>query len=162
MLNFSFGTILFQIVAFLILMAIVAKFGMRPMLDVMKKRQDYIDNEITAAEKARERAEEAIEKQKKALEEARNEAYQIVENAKKQAESQGEKILANAKQQAERTLEEAKAEIEREREKALASLRAQTAELSVMLASKIIEKELDEKQQAKEIDQFLSEMGERL
>jgi F-type H+-transporting ATPase subunit b len=162
MFNFSFGTMIFQLVCFLILMAIVAKFGMRPMMQVMKKRQDYIDTEITAAEKARERSEEALEKQKKALEEARDEAYQIIERAKKQSETQGEKILAEAKEQAERTLEEARAEIEREREKAVAALRKQTAELSVMLASKIIEKELDQEQQAKEIDEFLKQAGDRL
>ncbi|HET7615905.1 MAG TPA: F0F1 ATP synthase subunit B [Bacillales bacterium] len=162
MLEFHLGTVLFQIVAFLILMVIVAKFGMRPMLDVMKKRQDYIDKNISAAEKARERREEALEKQKKALEEARDEAYQIVGNAKKQAEAQGEKIMANAREQAERTLEEARAEIVREREKAVASLREQTAELSVMLASKIIEKELDQKEQQQEIDEFLKQVGDRL
>ncbi|HET7521802.1 MAG TPA: F0F1 ATP synthase subunit B [Bacillales bacterium] len=162
MLEFHLGDILFQLVAFLILMALVSKFAMRPMLDVMKKRQDHIDNEISAAEKARETAEEAVEKQKKELEKARNEAYEIVENAKKQAESQGDKILANAKQQAERTLEEAREEISREREKAVAALREQTAELSVMLASKIIEKELDKEEQQKEIDDFLQQVGDRL
>lgn len=162
MLEFHWGTIIFQIVAFLVLMLIVAKFALRPMLDVMQKRQDHIDNEIAAAEKARERADKAVKKQKEELEKARNEAYQIIENAKKQADTQGDKILANAKEQAERTLEEARAEIEREREKAVASLREQTAELSVMLASKIIEKELDEKEQAKEIDRFLEQVGDRL
>lgn len=162
MFDFSIGTMLFQLVAFLVLMVIVAKFGMRPMLNVMKKRQDHIDQEITAAEQARQQAEEAVEKQKKALEEARDEAYRIIENAKKQAESQGDTILADAKEQAERTLEEARAEIEREREKAVASLREQTAELSVMLASKIIEKELDREEQAKEIDKFLKQAGDRL
>lgn len=162
MLDFTVGTILFQIVAFIILMALVAKFATRPLLNVMQKRQDHIDTEIDAAEQARKRAEESVEEQKKALQEARDEARQIVENAKKQADFQGEKILADAKEQAERTLEEARAEIEREREKAVAALRDQTAELSVMLASKLIEKELDQEEQEKEIDQFLKQVGDRL
>lgn len=53
MFDFSLGTMIFQVVAFLVLMAIVAKFGIRPMMDVMKKRQDHVDQEIEAAEKAR-------------------------------------------------------------------------------------------------------------
>lgn len=162
MFDFSIGTMIFQIVAFLILIAIVAKFAMRPMMNVMKKRQDHVDQEIDAAEKARERNEKSMEEQKKALEEARNEAYQLVENAKKSAESQGDKILAEAKEQAERTLEEARSEINNEREKAVAALRDQTAELSVMLASKLIEKELDKDQQQQEIDQFMKQVGDQL
>lgn len=162
MFNFNWGTMLFQIIAFLILMVVVAKFGIRPMLNVMKKRQDHVDQEIDAAEKAWKRAEESAEEKKKALDESRTEAYQIVENAKKTAEAQGDKMLENAKIQAERTLEEARSEIESEREKAIASVRAQTAELSVMLASKIIEKELDQDSQQEEIDQFIKQVGDRL
>lgn len=162
MFNFNFGTMIFQIVCFLILMAIVAKFAIRPMMNVLKNRQDHIDQEIEAAEKARERAEKSMAEQKKALEKARNEAYQIVESSKKNADSQGDKILKRAKEQAERTLEEARSEIDNEREKAVAALRDQTAELSVMLASKIIEKELDKGNQQEEIDQFMKQVGDRL
>lgn len=162
MFSFSFGTMLFQVVAFLILLAIILKFGIRPMMNVMQKRQDHVDQEIEAAEKARQRQEQSVKEQKEALEEARNEAYQIVENAKKTAETQGDKMLENAKSQAERTLEEARSEIESEREKAVAALREQTAELSVMLASKIIEKELDQESQQAEIDQFIKQVGDRL
>lgn len=158
----EFGTMIFQAIVFIVLLLIVGKFAIRPVKEMFAQRQEHIEHEIGAAEKARERAEKSMEEQKEALNKARDEAYQIVENAKKQAETQGEKIRAEAKAQSERTLEEARAEIEREREKAIASLREQTAELSVMLASKIIEKELDKEQQAKEIDKFLEQAGDRL
>lgn len=162
MLNFHLGTILFQIVAFLILMAIVAKFALRPLLEVMQKRQDYIDNEINAAEKAREEAKEILAQQKKELENARNEAHAIIEHAKKQSEAEAEEIVARAKERADRMVEEAREEIERERDKAVAHLRDQVAELSVMLAAKVIEKEFDQKEKEKEIQQFVEEVGGRL
>ncbi|HET7627008.1 MAG TPA: F0F1 ATP synthase subunit B [Bacillales bacterium] len=158
----EFGTMIFQAAVFIVLLLLVSKFAMKPVREMFKQRQEHIENEIKAAELARERAEESMEKQKKALEAARDEAYQIVANAKKQAELQGDKVLKNAEEQANRSLQEARAEIEREREKAVAALREQTAELSVMLASKIIEKELDKKEQQAEIDEFLKQVGDRI
>lgn len=161
-MEFDWTSSVIQIVAFLILYWVLSKFAFGPLFRIMDKRKEHIQQEVSAAEKAHERANEAVRKQKEELEKARNEAYQIIENAKKQADSQGDKILANAKEQAERTLGEARSEIEREREKAVASLREQTAELSVMIASKIIEKELDVEEQEDEIDRFLKQMGDRL
>lgn len=161
-MEFHIGTILFQLVSFIVLMLLVAKFAMRPMLNVMRNRQEHVDNEIDAAEKARERAEKSVEEQKVELEKARKEAYDIVENAKKNADVQGDKILKNAQEQANRTLEDARKEIELEREKAVSALHDQTAELSVMLASKIIEKELDQEQQQKEIDEFMKQVEDRI
>ncbi|HET7580234.1 MAG TPA: F0F1 ATP synthase subunit B [Bacillales bacterium] len=161
-MEFIWTNSVIQIIAFLILYWVLQKFAFGPLFRIMDKRKEHIHNEVSAAEKAHERANEAVKKQKEELEKARNEAYQIIENAKKQADSQGDKILANAKEQAERTLEEARAEIEREREKAVASLREQTAELSVMLASKIIEKELDADEQAKEVDRILEQVDDRI
>jgi F-type H+-transporting ATPase subunit b len=159
-LDFHIGTILFQIIAFLVLMLIVSKFAMRPMLSTMQKRQDYIESEIDAAEKSRKSAEESVEEQRKALEEARNESYQIVERAKRQSEAEGNKILESARKQSERNLEEARKEILTEKEQAVAELREQVASLSVQIATKVIEKELDEKDQEKLINEYLEEVGE--
>lgn len=161
-MEFDWTSSAIQIVAFLVLYWVLSKYAFGPLFRMMDKRKEHIQNEVSAAEKAHERANEAVKKQKEELEKARDEAYQIIENAKKQADTQGDKILANAKEQAERTLEQARAEIEREREKAVASLREQTAELSVMLASKIIEKEVDAEEQADEIERFLKQVGDRI
>ncbi|HEX6923291.1 MAG TPA: F0F1 ATP synthase subunit B, partial [Bacillales bacterium] len=95
----EFGTMIFQAIVFIVLLLIVGKFAIRPVKEMFAQRQEHIEHEIGAAEKARERAEKSMEEQKEALNKARDEAYQIVENAKKQAETQGEKIRAEAKAQ---------------------------------------------------------------
>lgn len=159
MLDFTLGTVLFQLLAFIVLMLLVAKLALRPMLDVMRKRQDHIENEISSAEKARKEAEAAIEEQRKALEAAREEAHDIIERAKKQSEVEGQNIIKAAQERAERTVEQALEEIQSEKDKAVATLRDEVASLSVLLASKVLEEEIDEKKHEKEINQFMKQVG---
>ncbi|MBO8172011.1 MAG: F0F1 ATP synthase subunit B [Bacillaceae bacterium] len=153
---------LFQVITFIILLLIVRKFAMGPAMSVLEKRQKHIEEQITTAEKNREEAQKLLEEQRAALKEARDEAHEIVERAKKQSEVEAKEILNSAKERADRMVEEARAEIEREKDKAVAELRDQVTSLSVLLASKIIEKELDEKQQQEVIDQFMKQVGDRL
>ncbi len=69
-------------------------------------------------------------------------------------------MIVAARKESERLKEQAVADISRERDQALASLRDQVVTLSVMLASKIIEKELDASAQTKLVDEYLKEVGE--
>ena len=94
------------------------------------------------------------------LNQSRVEAQSLIENAKKQGDLQREEIVVAARQEAERIKESAKREIQTEKEKAVAALREQVASLSVMIASKVIEKELTEADQQKMIEDYLQEAGE--
>ena len=65
-----------------------------------------------------------------------------------------------ARTEAERLKESAKLEIEQQKEKAVTAIREQVASLSVLIASKVIEKELNEKDQEKLINDYIQEIGE--
>jgi F-type H+-transporting ATPase subunit b len=153
------GTILFQLAAFIILMLLVGRFALRPMLQTMKQRQDHIEGQIKAAEDSRKEAEKLLEEQKAELNRTRQEAKEIIERAKAQSEREADEIIKGAQERAERMIQEATAEIQREKEKALASLREEVGALSVQLASKLLEKELDKKGQAKLVETYLEEVG---
>ena len=66
----------------------------------------------------------------------------------------------SARSEAERLKNAAKREIEQQKEKAVAALREQVASLSVLIASKVIEKELSEEDQEKLINEYIQEAGE--
>ncbi|PTX62513.1 ATP synthase F0 subcomplex B subunit [Melghirimyces profundicolus] len=159
-MELSLGTMLFQLVTFIILMLLVSKFALRPMLGVLKQRQDYIDKQISTAEENRKEAEKMAEKQKEALNEARREAKEILERAKAQKDREAEEIIKEARERAERMLQDAKSEIASEKEKALKELRDEVGHLTVLLASKVMEKELDSKDQSKLVDRYLERVGE--
>lgn len=156
------GTLLFQVILILVLLALVSKFAMKPAMGILRKRQEHIEGQISAAEKANAEANAVLQEQRAELKKVREEAASILDRAKKQAEIEASEIIAQNQQNAQRLLEDAKIEINREKEKAISSVRDQVAGLSVLLASKIIEKEMTEAEQQQTIDQFMRQVGEQL
>ncbi|MCA1055111.1 F0F1 ATP synthase subunit B [Rossellomorea aquimaris] len=154
------GDIVFQLIMFLILMALLKKFAWGPLMGIMQQREDHIAGEISAAEESRTEANKVLEEQRQLLKEARTEAQAMIENSKKQGVEQREEIIATARQEAERLKESAKREIETQKEQAVAALQKQVASLSVLIASKVIEKELSAEDQQKLINDYIQEVGE--
>ncbi|KIN27410.1 F0F1 ATP synthase subunit B [Bacillus subtilis] len=159
-LSFNGGDILFQLLAMLILLTLLKKYALGPLLNIMKQREDHIAGEITSAEEKNKEAQQLIEEQRVLLKEARQESQTLIENAKKLGEKQKEEIIQAARAESERLKEAARTEIVKEKEQAVSALREQVASLSVMIASKVIEKELDEQAQEKLIQDYLKEVGE--
>ncbi|WP_257348299.1 F0F1 ATP synthase subunit B [Pseudalkalibacillus decolorationis] len=151
---------LYQLLAFLVLLFLLRKYAFGPLMGIMKEREQHIGNEITEAETRRKEAETYLTQQTEALREARKEAQALIEAAKKQGEQQGEAILQAAREESNRMKEAALSEIGREKEQAVQTLRNEVAALSVQIASKVIAKELDEKSQEKLVDDYLKEVGE--
>jgi F-type H+-transporting ATPase subunit b len=156
---FNGGDILFQLVMFILLLALLKKFAWGPLMGIMQEREQHIANEISQAERANLEAKKQLEEQRELLKEARVEAQGLIENARRQGDVQREEIIAIARTEADRIKESAKMEIEQQKEQAVAAIREQVASLSVLIASKVIERELGEQDQQKLIDEFIQEAG---
>ncbi|MDP4162764.1 MAG: F0F1 ATP synthase subunit B [Bacillota bacterium] len=159
--QFNGGDIVFQLVMFLILLALLKKFAWGPLMGIMKQREEHISGEITAAENSNLEAKKLLEEQRALLKEARTDAQNLMENARKQGDIQREEIVVAARAEAERIKEAAKLEIDTQKEKAVAAIREQVASLSVMIASKVIEKELSAADQDQLINEYIQEAGEQ-
>ncbi|RDI41582.1 F0F1 ATP synthase subunit B [Falsibacillus pallidus] len=159
--HFNGGDIIFQLIMFLILLALLKKFAWGPLMGIMKDREVHIAKEIEAAEMSRVEANKLLEETRAELKQAREEGHAIIENAKKQADLQREDMIIAARAEAVRLKEAAKIEIETQKEQAVAALREQVASLSVMIASKVIEKELDASAQEQLISRYIQEAGEK-
>lgn len=158
-MSFSLGTILAQIVIFLILMALVAWKAVGPVAAMMEKRRKYINNQINEAESSRDEAQKYLDQQKSERDKMRRESRDLIEQAKSQAAAESKSIIDAAKNRSDLLIKEAHEEIESEKTKAIASLRDEVADLSVMLASKVLEKEINAKDYTKEIDQLMKQVG---
>lgn len=154
------GDIVYQLVAFIVLLLLLRKYAFGPLMGIMKKREEHIANEIEAAEKSRKEAEKFAADQAAALKAARQDAQELIENAKKLGEQQQKDIIEAAKVEAIRLKDAAVKEIQQEKDQAISALREQVASLSVLIASKVIEKELNEQDQQKLIDEYIKEVGE--
>ncbi|WP_188389890.1 F0F1 ATP synthase subunit B [Priestia taiwanensis] len=154
------GDIIFQLVTFLILLALLKKYAFGPLMGIMKEREQHISSEIESAERNHVESKQLLEEQRALLKEARVEAQELIERAKKQAEDQKEGIIAAAKAEAVSMKEAAVTEIQSEKVQAITALQKQVASLSVLIASKVIEKELKEEDQAALVQQYIKEAGE--
>ncbi len=151
---------IYQLIAFIILLLLLKKFAWGPLMGIMKERENHIANEIESAEQSRTEAKKLLEEQRNLLKEARNDAQGLIESAKKQGDVQREEIIAAARAESERIKQSAKVEIEQQKEQAVAAIREQVASLSVLIASKVIEKELSAEDQEKLINEYIQEAGE--
>ena len=152
----------FAILAFALLYWLLNKYAFGPLFGVIEKRRAHIQEQIEAAEKNRLETERLLAEQKQSLEAARKEAYEMIEQARTTSARQAEEIIEQAKEEASRLKEEALKDIENEKNKAVAALRSQVSAMSVLIASKIIEKQVDEKSQAELVEHYLKEVGGKL
>lgn len=165
MLNVSIGGLhvgdmAVQLLWFIVLIVVVGIFAWKPLMNMMEKRENHVANEIDAAENSRKEAEEASVEAQQQLKQTKQEAQQIVEDAKNTGARQEQEIIAAAKQEAERIKEAAQEDIRNEKEEALQTLQDKVASLSVLIASKVIEKELDEDDQEALVNEYIKELGE--
>ncbi|HLQ72668.1 MAG TPA: F0F1 ATP synthase subunit B [Bacillota bacterium] len=154
------GDMLAQLFFFIVLLVLVRKFAWGPVMNMMKNREEYVANEIDQAEKSRKEAEEASEKAQEQLKQMRQESQQMLDDAKSAGKKQEQEIVEAARVEAERIKDAALADIENEKEKAVQALQDQVASLSVLIASKVIEKELTADDQEKLINEYIKEVGE--
>jgi F-type H+-transporting ATPase subunit b len=158
-LGLHWETTIIAIVAFLILYLLLKKYAFGPLFSIMEQRQKLIQDQIGGAEKSRQEAERLLAEQQQAIQNAKKDAHDILEQARQTSTKQADELIAAAKAEASRIKDDALRDIEAEKNKAVAALRSQVSAMSVLIASKIIEKQVDEQSQKELIDQYLKEVG---
>ena len=148
------GAISFAIVYFL-----VAKFAFPRMSAALEERAANIQGKLEEAEVAINEAESTKQRYEEQLREARGEANRIVEDGRQQGEALRRDIVTRAEQEAQAIIERARGEIATERERTVSALRSEVGTLSVRLAGKIVEKELDQQAHDALIDRYIQELS---
>ena len=152
------GTLLFQFLNFFILVAVLAKFAYKPMLKVLEERRNKISSDLNGAEQSRLAAERLKADYEKQLQTARTEAQAIIDKAVKQAEAEGRVPLEAIRQQIAREKEMAHAEMVSEREAAVREMRKEVVSLSLAVAEKLLEKNMNTDMNSKLIKECMERM----
>lgn len=158
-MHIDYHDLLWAIINFAVLLAILYKFLYGPLLKMMESRQNEIKNNINQAEEMRVEAESLRVQLQEALNKARKEAQEIVNNAVKVGEDTKNQIISEAKDAAQKFTQKAQEEIQREKEQALADIRDEVANLAVLAAGKIIGKTITADEQKKLVDQYIQGVG---
>ena len=146
----SIGLIFWMAVSFSIILFLLKKFAWKPILGMIKEREQSIENALAAAENAKEEMKALQSNNERILVEARAERDQLLKDAREIRE----KMIADAKglatKEGERLLTIARDNIQNEKMAAITELKNQVASLSIEIAEKILKSELssDEKQKS--------------
>lgn len=132
------GTLLIQIINFIILCAILGHFCYKPILRVLDERKARIKNDLDSAAASKKDAAALKVSYEAKLQDAEAKAQEIVDKAMKEAQAQAQAQINEAHAAIERDKENATKQIDRERKEALNDLKSQVATLSCDIAAKII------------------------
>jgi len=157
----ALGNMLFVLLAFVVLMLLLKKFAWGPVVKMMENRAEKVAHDLDSAQEAREQAQADAAERAAQLQAARAEANSIIADAKTVAGKQRDQIIADAKTAAVATHEQATVQIEQERTEAMATVKRDVADLSVMIAQKIIQKELKLDEQKALIDAYIDGLGDK-
>ena len=147
------------LIAFLIILAVLAKLVWPPVLEMMEKRQQKIQSDLDAAERSKLQAAEEAKSYEAKILDAHHEADAIVAKAKKEAEEVRSAVLAKAQREAADIIAKAHGAVDSERHKAMIELSSSVVDLSVEIASKIIGNDLSVEEQRRLAEKYLAEVG---
>ena len=153
-------TFLAQICNLMIQLVIFKKFLLKPIKQVIADRKAKADSEIADAQKLRAEAEAMKAEYEQNLQNARTEANQIVAAAQKTATARSEEIVGEARAQAAALKQKAEADIAQERKKAVNEVKDEIGGIAMEIASKVVEREISEKDHKDLIDEFIKNVGE--
>ena len=155
----DFGLLFWMLLAFLIVFCLVAKFGFPIITKMVEERKKYIDESLKKAHEANEKLTGINKESERILNEARIQQAEILNQAK----ATGDSIIKDAREKAQaesaKIILDAKAQIAAEKENALRDIRQTVADLSIMIAEKVVRQKLaDNNEQQKLIEKMLDEV----
>lgn len=138
---------------------IIKKFLYKPVRKMMAAREDEVSGMYSEAKRSQDEAEEMRADYTQRLAKAKEEAAEITKNATHRATVRSEEILKETSQQAADMMRKAELSIDQERKKARNEIKEEITGLSVMIASKVVEKDIDENDHKRMIEDFISKVG---
>ncbi len=147
------------IIAFSIVFFFVWKWAIPVLNKTLEARQAAIAGELETAENAKVEAESLLRDYRQQVAGAKDEASKILADARDAGEAVKGDIIARAEGEAQQIKTRASDEIAAERERAVAGLRRQVADLSLVVAAKVVESTLDADTQRDLVDRYIDELG---
>jgi F-type H+-transporting ATPase subunit b len=153
-------TLVFQIANTLVLFLLLRHFLFKPVKGMIEQRQNMITDQLDDAKVKNEDAEKLIADYDDKIKNIEEKGRVMIREASTKAEARASEIIKDAEKDAELIKKRAEKEIEREKLKAVNELKEEIVSLSLLAASKVLEKDIDENQHKTLINQFLDEVGE--
>ena len=152
------GTLVAELLAFLIMLYVLARYAYPPIIRAAEKRQSQIEEGLRAAEEAEKRLRAVQADVETTLGEARSQAREVIARAHQEAVAEAEEVRNRGRRDAEMQVARARDEIATERDRALQEVRAQLSELVVDAAGRVLGEAIDARAHQRLIDESLREV----
>ncbi|AKI99641.1 ATP synthase F0 subcomplex B subunit [Archangium gephyra] len=150
------GLIFWTLVTFIIVAIILRAKAWGPILSLVEEREKQIASSIEAAKRERAEAEKLLAEQKTAIAEARRDAQEMLRRNQQEVEKFREELMAKSRKEAEEFKASATREIEEQKSKAIAEVKAMAVDLSMEIASKLLNERLDDSKHRALAEQFVA------
>ena len=152
------GLFIWTILTFLVLVTLLAKFAWRPLLQALDSRQELIRKSLDDAQQARMELERLHHESAQILRQARVDAEAVIVQTRSDAAKLREDLRQKAKAEADGIVRNAERQIQLETQRALQQLRHEAADLSVMIASKILQRNMTREDNERLIEEALKQV----
>ena len=162
LLGVNFWTALFVLLNTLAIFFVAKKFLFKPVMKIIKDRQDEIDGMYQAAGDAKKQAEAMRGEYQQKLTAAQQTSERIVKEAVSRGQAREEEILRKANADAAAIMDKDSADIALEKKKAINDAKDEISDLAMAIAGKVVGRELNEADQKDLIDRFIDNLGDHV
>lgn len=154
----NLGNALWTLAIFVIVVLVLGKFAWGPVLSLLQQREQFIHESLTLAKSDRDAAELRLKELTARLQAAHAEAAQILETARGDSERLRQELREKAKAEADAIMKNAQRQIELETARAVQQIRSEAVDLSVMIASKLLQRNLTREDNERLIEDALKQV----
>ncbi|MEF9984009.1 MAG: F0F1 ATP synthase subunit B [Oscillospiraceae bacterium] len=154
-------TIVMQLGNTLILFLLMKKFFFKPVKDMIDSREKEVSDIYDNAQKVQTDAEEMKQKYEKSMSTAKSEANDIVNLACKRAQTRSDEIVKEAQDKSVIILQKAEEETKLEKKRAVNEIKGEISDMAMMIAQKIVEKDINANDHEQLIQQFIDGVGDK-
>jgi F-type H+-transporting ATPase subunit b len=152
------GLMIWTIVCFLITLFVLRRYAFGPIQKGIDERRERIRQSLDEADRAREEARKLLEEQRKLIGSAKTDAEEILAEARRVAEANERRMRNELETDRQRRLEETRKQIEAETRRALEQIRLEVVDLSLLAATKVTGKALDDSDHRRLIEEAIAEL----
>ena len=153
------GTALFTLVIFVVLISVLGKIAWRPLLKGLESRENAIRESIHAAAEAQSQVEQTRKRLEEKIAEVQQQAALSLQQAKADAAKAAELIHQRAEAESKAIKDQALRDIQTAKEQALLEIAASAADISVSIAGRILEREINVSDRQRLLDESLGQLG---
>jgi F-type H+-transporting ATPase subunit b len=151
----SFPTMIYMVVNFILLAAILWYVLYRPLGNLLRAREERIKDDIESAANDRAEAERLRKEYEAKMVQLKRDVHDAIEKARWQGEQERDEIIAKAKEEASAVIQRAMKQIEDERHQAWHDLKDETVDIAMLAASKMLGRIIEEEDQRRMFEEFI-------